>query len=111
MFDKVTGPLDVWFRWKFEDGNRWYTSLVRRFTGTNSATGLFRVPADEIDDAGFVVQFAVEWKGIARLKLAVFTVALIDKYSGEINDCGVLTLESRDNEENNFGCPQHPDGD
>lgn len=110
MFDRVTGPLEVWFKWRFEGMTDWNTSLIRRFNGTNSTTGMFRVPVDEIDDAGFTVQFAVEWRGVARLKLVIFTAAVIDRYTGEINDCGVQTLEARVNEDLEFGCPVLPEG-
>jgi hypothetical protein len=110
MFDRVNGPLEVWFRWRFEGSSTWYTSLVRRFNGTNGVTGFFRVPVDEIDDAGFTVQFAVEWRGVARLKLAIFTAALIDRYTGEINDCGVQQLVTQENDDLDFGCPQLPIG-
>jgi hypothetical protein len=110
MFDRVNGPLEVWFRWRFEGSSTWYTSLVRRFNGINGVTGFFRVPVDEIDDAGFTVQFAVEWRGVARLKLAIFTAALIDRYTGEINDCGVQQLVTQENDDLDFGCPQLPIG-
>jgi len=110
MFDRVTGPLEVWFKWRFEGMKDWHTSLIRRFNGTNSTTGMFRVPVDAVDDAGFTVQFALEWRGQARLKLVIFTAAVIDRYSGDVEDCGLKELTAEVDESLSFGSPVLPDG-
>jgi len=111
MFDHVDGPVDIWFRWRFEGDTLWNTSLIRKFTGASSATGLVRIATEtDTEAAGLAVQFAVEWRGIARLKLAIFNADAVDKFTGSTEDCGRTELAAGSNEDDEFGCPAIPVG-
>lgn len=90
IFDEVTGPLTVWFRWRY-DGGEWEESEQRTFSGTNSTTGMFRIPVAVDDTSGFLVQFSIEWRGHARLKLAVMSVAFDAAFSGGV-ECDTVQL-------------------
>jgi len=109
FFDQVTGPVEVWFRWRFDGQGIWNLSKIRRFEGSNSATRLFRIPvAEEQSGAGHYVQFAIQWRGRARLKLAVFSAFVLDRYLGSIEDCGVVPLDPGQDDRDQFQCPEIP---
>lgn len=112
MFDRITGDVAVWVRWRFDGSGAWNLSNIRRFSGSNSSTSLFRIPIEVEDSAGFSIQFAVEWTGIARLKLAIFNATVLDSFYGDSEDmCDTTALdEIALAESTDFGCPENQAG-
>jgi len=113
LFDEVNGSFTVWIKWRVDGRAKWYASSPRKFVGSNSSTGLFRLltPAEN-EFVGHNFQFAIEWKGQARLKLALFTAVLVDRYMGDDGICQTVTLPSgtAGDELEGFNCPTLPDG-
>lgn len=110
LFDRVNGTLQIWFKWRYNGDGPWYTSEIRSFSGSGGSTSYFRIPAGEAEDAGFIVQFALEWKGDARLKTALFTAAVTDRFYTDENLCSVGVLGTGSDDEADFGCPEAPGG-
>ena len=95
MFDRVTTALSVVVRWRV-DGGAWMQSDTRTFSTTGTAsTGLFRVPVEaDHSGVGYLVEFAVQWTGHARLKLCIFNASVTDAFNGgEDSTCAVVALE------------------
>jgi len=106
MFDGVVGNLAAWVRWRTDGSRDWKITGVRRFTGTGGATGVVRIPVESDEATGFVFQFSVEWRGHARLQLALFTAAVLDGFDGDEDMCGVVDLKGEEHgADHEFMCP------
>lgn len=95
-FDRVHTDLSVKVRWR-ADGNGWHESGARNFKSAGGrATRPFRVPV-EMDNSGtgYLIEFAVEWTGHARLRMAAFSSSIADVFSGgEDALCQTVDLDS-----------------
>jgi len=102
--DQVDGPLGVRAMWQWDGAGEWYTTQVRKFTGTGS-TGMVRIPGlGDAGGSGFQCQFRLEWTGAARLRLAVFTANVLDVFSGDGSLCKEVVLDNIA-DDNSFVCP------
>lgn len=111
MFDRVDGDVSVWFRWRFENTGEWNYSSVRNLSGSGGSSGFFKlsVPSDNYS-GGFAVQYAIEWKGKARLRAAIFRA---DLHTAPVHTptCETITVAGSDDGVYSFGCPTDITGD
>jgi len=96
MFDRVRTPLDVRIRWRADGSGPWKLSDERRFLSTGSAsTGVFRVPVESDNDGtGYFFEFSIEWRGHARLKMALFGAAVGERFAGGDDLCSTINLDN-----------------
>lgn len=110
MFDRVSGDVYVWVRWRFEDTGEWNYSSVRHLSGTGGSSGFLKIPvASDNFAGGFAVQYAIEWKGSARLRAAVFRA---DTHTPAVQSatCDTITVAGTADDVYDFGCPTDRSG-
>ena len=101
VFDRVFTDFDIQVLFRCDSRRDWFRSDIRKFTTKKqTATGMFRVPFGvDHPGVGHIIDFAIVWRGHARLKLALFFASSLDIFSGDTED---LCKESVSIEENAF---------